>query len=213
MRILSLFVGILLTIPIFAQKESNTSFDASQFDAIQFRNIGPFRGGRSNTACGVIGDPMTYYMGSTGGGVWKTTDAGVSWNNISDGFFNTGSVGAIAISESDANVIYVGIGEHAVRGVMTSHGDGVYKSEDAGKTWTHLGLEQSRHIARIRIHPKNSDIVYVAVQGAVHGSSDEMVMAPLLPRAPPASSEHRRNGRFIRSVRTSRRLVSRTTAS
>ena len=173
MRLIIILLGVFLTIPIFAQNENNNSFDATQFDAIKFRNIGPFRGGRSNTACGVIGDPMTYYMGSTGGGVWKTTDAGVSWNNISDGFFNTGSVGAIAVSESDANVIYVGMGEHAVRGVMTSHGDGVYKSEDAGKTWVHLGLEQSRHIARIRIHPKNPDIVYVAVQGAVHGSSSE----------------------------------------
>ncbi|MFX7768340.1 hypothetical protein ABTK15_20255, partial [Acinetobacter baumannii] len=84
---------------------------------------------------GVVGDINTYYMGSTGGGLWKTEDMGVSWNNISDGYFKTGSVGAIAVSESDKNVVYVGMGEHAVRGVMTHHGDGVYKSTDAGKTW------------------------------------------------------------------------------
>lgn len=173
MRILSILLGVLLTFSVFAQNESNSAFDATQFESLKFRNIGPFRGGRSNTACGVIGDPMTYYMGSTGGGVWKTTDAGNTWKNISDGFFNTGSVGAIAVSESDPNVIYVGMGEHAVRGVMTSHGDGIYKSEDAGKTWTHLGLKESRHIARIRIHPTNPDVAYVAVQGAVHGESSE----------------------------------------
>jgi photosystem II stability/assembly factor-like uncharacterized protein len=116
---------------------------------------------------------MTYYFGSTGGGVWKTTDAGLNWKNCSDGFFNTGSVGAIEVAPSDPNVLYVGMGEHAVRGVMTSHGDGVYKSEDAGRTWKHLGLPNSRHIAEIRIHPQNPDVVWVAVQGAVHGPSEE----------------------------------------
>lgn len=102
---------------------------------MKWRSIGPFRGGRSVAAHGVPGDPKTYYMGTTGGGLWKTEDMGVSWRNISDGYFKTGSVGAIAVSESDPNVIYVGMGEHAVRGVMTHQGDGVYKSTDAGKTW------------------------------------------------------------------------------
>ncbi|MFQ5811469.1 MAG: glycosyl hydrolase, partial [Armatimonadota bacterium] len=118
-------------------------------------------------------DPFTYYFGGAGGGVWKTEDAGERWRNISDGFFKTGSVGAIAVAESDPNVIYVGTGEHAVRGVTTSHGDGVYRSNDAGKTWTHLGLEKTRAISRIRIHPKDPDVVYVAAQGAPYGPTEE----------------------------------------
>ena len=108
-------------------------------------------------------------MGTTGGGLWKTEDAGVHWNNISDGFFKTGSVGAVAVSESDPNVVYCGMGEHPVRGVMTHHGDGMYKSTDAGKTWKHVGLPESQHIAEIKIHPKNSDVVFVAVQGPLYG--------------------------------------------
>jgi photosystem II stability/assembly factor-like uncharacterized protein len=143
------------------------------FKAVKWRNIGPFRGGRSVTATGVVGDPYTYYMGTTGGGLWKTNDAGTSWKNISDGYFKTGSVGAIAVSESNPNIVYVGMGEHAVRGVMTHHGDGVYKSTDAGKTWKKIGLESTQHIARIAIHPKNPDIVFVAAQGALYGKSQE----------------------------------------
>ena len=140
---------------------------------LKYRNIGPFRGGRANAGTGVVGDPMTYYMGTTGGGLWKTTDAGQHWNNISDGFFKLGSVGAVAVSQSDPNVVYVGMGEHAPRGVMTSHGDGVYKSNDAGKTWQHLGLEKTQHISRIIIHPNDPSIVWVAAQGALHGPTEE----------------------------------------
>ncbi len=143
------------------------------FKPVKYRSIGPFRGGRSVTATGVVGDPLTYYMGITGGGVWKTTDAGQRWNNISDGFFKTGSVGAVAVSESDPHVVYVGMGEHAPRGVMTSYGDGVYKSTDSGKTWTHMGLKETQHIARIVIHPTNPDVVLVAAQGALHGPNKE----------------------------------------
>jgi len=146
---------------------------SQQFHGLKWRNIGPFRGGRANAITGVLGDPMTYYFGSVGGGIWKTEDAGISWKNISDGYFKTASVGAIAIAESDQNVIYVGMGEHAVRGVMTSHGDGMYKSLDGGKTWMHIGLENSRHIAEIRVHPNNPDEVYVAVQGALHKASED----------------------------------------
>jgi photosystem II stability/assembly factor-like uncharacterized protein/ferritin-like metal-binding protein YciE len=135
------------------------------FSSMKYRNIGPFRGGRSVSATGVVNNPLTYYMGTTGGGLWKTEDAGAHWNNISDGFFKTGSVGAVAASESNPNIIYVGMGEHAIRGVMTSYGDGVYKSTDAGKTWTHLGLEKTEQISRIVVHPTNPDIVYVAAQG------------------------------------------------
>jgi photosystem II stability/assembly factor-like uncharacterized protein len=147
---------------------SDTSYKTSKW-----RSIGPFRGGRSVAGSGVVGDPSTYYMGNTGGGLWKTEDMGITWNNISDGFFKSGSVGAIAVAKSDKNVIYVGMGEHAIRGVMTHHGDGVYKSTNAGKTWSKIGLDLSQHISRIIIDPLNSDIVYVAVQGALYGKSDQ----------------------------------------
>ena len=145
----------------------------SLFHGLKWRNIGPFRGGRSVASSGVIGQPLTYYMGSTGGGVYKTTDAGITWKNISDKFFKTGSVGAIAVSESDTNIVLVGMGEHAARGVMTSMGNGVYKSMDAGKTWSHLGLEKTRHISDVIIHPKNTDIIYVAAQGAQYAPTEE----------------------------------------
>lgn len=143
------------------------------YKPLKYRNIGPFRGGRSVGSSGVVGDPLTYYMGTTGGGLWKTEDAGQHWNNISDGYFKTGSVGAVAVSESNPNIVYVGMGEHAVRGVMTSYGDGVYKSTDAGKTWQHIGLKATQHISRIVIHPTNPDIVFVAAQGALHGPTKE----------------------------------------
>jgi len=145
----------------------------SYFKPLVWRNIGPTRGGRSVASSGVKGNPLVYYMGTTGGGVWKTEDAGQTWKNISDGFFKTGSVGAVAVSESDPNVVYVGMGEHAPRGVMTSYGDGVYRSTNGGKTWKHLGLEMTRHISNIRIHPNNPDVVYVAAQGALNGPSTE----------------------------------------
>lgn len=172
-----------LSSPLFAQKKKKRKkksalteqpiFDAKKFSALKWRNIGPYRGGRSNAVCGVIGDPMTYYMGTTGGGVWKTNDAGMSWKNISEGFLKTGSVGAIEVAPSDKNVIYLGMGEHAVRGVMTSHGDGMYRSVDAGMTWEYIGLPESHHIAEIRIHPQNPDIVWVAVQGKLWGKSKD----------------------------------------
>ncbi len=145
----------------------------SLYLGMKWRNIGPFRGGRSVASVGVPGQPMLYYMGGVGGGVWKTEDAGINWKNITDGQLKTSSVGAIAVAASDPNVIYVGMGEHPIRGVMTSHGDGVYKSTDAGKTWKHLGLPASRHIAAVRIHPKNPELVYIAVQGAAYGATGE----------------------------------------
>ncbi len=160
------------TLAAFGQSrpsESGAVVADSFFQPVKWRCIGPFRGGRSVSACGVIGDPLTYYMGATGGGLWKTTDAGQHWHNISDGYFQTGSVGAIAVAKSDPNIVYCGMGEHAPRGVMTSYGDGVYKSTDAGKTWQKAGLDASQHIARIIIHPRNPDIVYVAAQGALYG--------------------------------------------
>ncbi|MBT8270565.1 MAG: glycosyl hydrolase [Bacteroidia bacterium] len=166
-RFLSLSSILFLILSISAQEAEQ------YFKPLKYRNIGPFRGGRSVSASGVVGDQLTYYMGTTGGGLWKTEDAGQRWQNISDGYFKTGSVGAVAVSESNPNIIYVGMGEHAVRGVMTSHGDGVYKSTDAGKTWTHLGLEKTQHVSRIIIHPDNPDIVLVAAQGALYGPTKE----------------------------------------
>ena len=145
----------------------------SLYHGLKWRNIGPFRGGRSVTSTGVIGKPHTYYMGSTGGGVFKTTDDGITWKNISDGFFKTGSVGAIAVAEIDPNIVVVGMGEHAARGVMTSMGDGVYKSMDAGKTWSHLGLDKTRHISDVVIHPTNPNIIYVTAQGSQYAPSKE----------------------------------------
>lgn len=168
-RSLLLLVGLLLSPFIFAQ---STDLNAD-LAPVKARHVGPFRGGRANTATGVIGDPLTYYMGNTGGGVWKTEDAGQYWTNISDGFFGTGSIGAIAVAPTDPNIVYVGTGEHAVRGVMTSSGDGFYKSTDAGKTWKKIGLENSRHISRIRVHPTDPNTLWVGVQGALYGPSEE----------------------------------------
>ena len=158
--------------PAFAQPGSRSDLE-TYFQPVKWRNIGPFRGGRSVGSSGVVGDPLTAYMGTTGGGLWKTEDAGQHWFNISDGYFRTGSVGAVSVAENDPRILYVGMGEHAVRGVMTTYGDGVYKSVDAGKSWTHLGLELTRQIAGVAIHPQDPDMVYVAAQGALNGPSEE----------------------------------------
>jgi photosystem II stability/assembly factor-like uncharacterized protein len=142
------------------------------FAGLEFRCIGPYRGGRSIAVTGVRGDPLTYYFGGTGGGVFKTTDGGSNWEPISDKFFKTGSVGAIAVSESDPNVIYVGMGESHIRG-NTSHGDGAYKSTDAGVTWKNVGLADTRQISRVRVSPTDPDLVYVAALGHAWGPNAE----------------------------------------
>ncbi len=143
------------------------------YQAMEWRLVGPFRGGRVTAVTGVPSQPHTFYMGATGGGVWKTINAGHTWVNVSDGFFSTASIGAIAVSLSDPNVVYVGTGESPIRGVTTSHGDGVYKSTDAGKTWSHLGLEATRQISSLRVHPTDPDILYVAAQGNPWGANPE----------------------------------------
>lgn len=155
-----------------AAQERAPRYDPKLYQAMQWRLIGPFRGGRVTAVAGVPSQPMTFYMGATGGGVWKTEDGGMTWRNISDGYFKTGSVGAIAVADSDPNVIYVGMGEACPRGNV-SHGDGVYKSTDGGKTWVNVGLRDTRHIARIRVHPQNPDLVYVAALGHVFGPNEE----------------------------------------
>ncbi len=173
--LLSIF---FLTPESFAQKRKRNqgptgiSYDTTLYNAMEFRQVGPFRGGRATAVAGVVQDPMTYYMGATGG-VWKTDNAGESWYNVSDGYFNTASVGAITVSESDPNVVYVGMGEAPVRGVMTSHGDGVYKSTDGGKTWSHMGLEKTRQISKIVVDPRNPDIVIVGAQGSPYGATED----------------------------------------
>jgi photosystem II stability/assembly factor-like uncharacterized protein len=141
------------------------------FKAMQYRLIGPFRGGRSLTAAGVPGDPTTYYFGATGGGVWKSTDGAMTWSSVFDKE-GTGSVGSLAVANSDPNTIYVGTGEACIRG-NTSQGDGVYKSLDAGKTWKNIGLRDSRAIGKVIINPNNPDIVFVAALGHPYGPNTE----------------------------------------
>jgi photosystem II stability/assembly factor-like uncharacterized protein len=158
---LILLFSIIFTGEIKAQAVEK--YDSSLYSGIKWRQIGPFRGGRSATVCGVLNNPNLYYMGTAGGGVWKSIDGGNSWSCISDGYFG-GSIGAVAVSESDPNVIYVGEGEQTVRGDVSS-GWGCWKSEDAGKTWRKIGLEESEHISRIRIHPTDPNTVYVAAMG------------------------------------------------
>ena len=145
-----------LLVLLLAPTSGAADIDVSMLEpGMEFREIGPFRGGRSAAVAGVPGRPLTYYFGATGGGLWKTTDGGQAWQNVSDGFFG-GSIGAVGVSEWDPNVIYVGGGEKTVRGNV-SHGYGVWKSTDAGKTWRSLGLDDTRHIGRIRIHPRDPD--------------------------------------------------------
>ena len=177
---IGLLMAMFLVLPtnLYAQKKKkskNTSqeikYDENLYKGLEYRLIGPFRGGRSAAVTGVPGDANLFYFGSTGGGIWKTLDGGRSWDNISDGFFG-GSIGAISVAETDKNVIYVGGGEKTVRGNVSS-GYGVWKSEDAGKTWISSGLEKSRHISRIAIHPDDYLTVYAAVMGNLYKSSPD----------------------------------------
>lgn len=146
--------------------------DSGLFNSLRWRQIGPFRGGRVVAVAGHPTREEVFYFGSTGGGVWKTEDAGWTWTNISDGFFGTASVGAIAVADADPNVIYVGMGESCIRGNV-ARGDGVYRSDDGGKTWRHAGLRDTQHIARIRVHPHDPNLLHVAALGHVYGPNDE----------------------------------------
>jgi hypothetical protein len=159
--------------PVAAGRATSASapYDTSAFAALRWREIGPFRGGRSVAVAGSAKRPNEYYFGTTGGGVFKTTDGGITWAPVTDKYFG-GTIGAIGISESNPDIVYVGAGEYPIRGNV-SHGDGVWRSADAGKTWVSLGLTDTRQISRVRVHPTNPDVVYVGVQGHVFGPSAE----------------------------------------
>ncbi|HEX4633934.1 MAG TPA: glycosyl hydrolase, partial [Gemmatimonadales bacterium] len=163
-------VVILLTLSLFPTlaHAQTSAVDTARYAGLRWREIGPFRGGRVDAVAGVVGQPLVYYMGVTGGGIWKTVDGGHTWEPVSDKALTAGSVGALAVAESDPNVIYAGTGEETVRGNV-SPGDGMYKSTDAGKTWSRIGLADAGQTGRIAVHPKNADLVYVAVMGHAFG--------------------------------------------
>ena len=172
-----LCVAILLATVAYSQKRKNKSsntitYDESLYSALEWREVGPFRGGRSCAVTGVPDKPNLFYMGATGGGVWQSIDGGQSWKNISDGFFG-GSIGAIAVAGSDPNILYVGTGENTLRGNVSPGYGGVFKSYDGGKSWKSVGLANGRHIGRIRVHPENADIVYVSVIGDIFKDSPD----------------------------------------
>ena len=179
-RLLSVTLVLFLAIPftpaghgVFAQAAATAAaMDTSLFAGLRWRSIGPIRGGRSQAVAGSASRPLEYYFGATGGGVWKTTDGGQTWRAVSDKTFKTSSVGAIAVAPSNPDVVYVGMGETELRGNIIQ-GDGVYKTSDGGKTWSHVGLERSMAIARIRVHPTNPDLVYVAALGNPYAPNPE----------------------------------------
>lgn len=148
------------------------SGNSQDFSALKYRALGPYRGGRVTAVAGIASEPSTFYMGATGGGVWKTIDNGITWNNISDGFFSTPSIGAIAVAQNDPNIVYVGTGSDGLRSNVIE-GRGVYKSIDAGKNWTFIGLNEVGQIGALRIHPANHNIVYVAAIGKAFKSNDD----------------------------------------
>ncbi len=173
MKAFCMILFIVCTFSTHAQKpRADVSLDSTLAGAMKWRSIGPFRGGRSLAVAGHEKQTLTYYFGATGGGVWKTTDGGATWFNVSDGYFKSSSVGALEIAASDPNVLYAGTGESCIRGNI-SVGDGVYRSLDAGRTWTHMGLRDAQTISRIAIDPRNPDLVMVAALGKIFGANKE----------------------------------------
>ncbi|MFK7958231.1 MAG: WD40/YVTN/BNR-like repeat-containing protein [Lysobacterales bacterium] len=166
-------LGLLLA-GFFSPEVSNAKpVPEALFDGLEYRLIGPWRGGRVTAVHGVAGDNQRYYMGATGGGLWKTTNAGQTWDNISDGQIPVGTIGAIGVAPSDPNVIYVGTGEAPIRGVTTSQGEGLWKSTDAGQSFTFMGLPKAGQIAKIQVHPRDPDLAFVAVQGQIWAPNPE----------------------------------------
>tara|TARA_Y100001935_G_scaffold103853_1_gene86248 strand:- start:30 stop:3164 length:3135 start_codon:yes stop_codon:yes gene_type:complete len=174
MKKLTTLLPSLILLLIFSTNSSYSQEISTEqlYESLEWKFAGPYRGGRSTAVSGVISKPYTFYMGTTGGGVWKTTDAGNNWKNISDGQITVGSIGAISVSESDENVIYVGTGSADPRGNI-SIGNGIYKSVDSGENWEFIGLPKAGLIGKIEIHPRNSDIVYVAALGNIFGPNAE----------------------------------------
>ncbi|NNM32605.1 MAG: glycosyl hydrolase, partial [Gemmatimonadetes bacterium] len=154
--------GALLMVP--APAVAQESYSDAFWSSMEWRNVGPSRGGRSTAAAGSVDRPFEYYFGATGGGLWKTNDGGLTWNPVTDGKIGSASIGAVQVCEADPDVVYIGGGETQIRGNI-QQGDGVYKSTDAGETWEHLGLEETQNIARIRIHPQNCDVAWAAAFG------------------------------------------------
>ena len=169
---LTLILTNLTLVLFFTGFQSNAATEEREFfDGVKARMVGPFRGGRAMVAVGVDQNPHTYYMGTTGG-VWKTTNAGASWQPISDDDFGSAAVGALAVAPSDPNVLYVGMGESPFRNIASSQGDGVYRSTDAGLSWTHVGFRDVKQIGEIRVHPEDPDTVWVAAQGNTYRPAD-----------------------------------------
>lgn len=173
MRQLLITALIVLCISLSAPFPASAGTTETLLDQVPFREIGPWRGGRVTAVSGVPDLPQLYYMGAAGGGVWVTHNAGVTWENLSDGDFEVGTIGAIAVAPSDPKVLWVGTGEAPIRGVTTSHGDGVWRSTDGGSNWVHVGLEDAGQIARIVVHPDNPDTAWVAVQGQIWGPNEQ----------------------------------------
>lgn len=166
------FLNLSLLFPVLTMQAQQFPLDSNLFKTLKYRNVGPNRGGRSLTVSGSPSRINEYYFGATGGGLWKTTDGGLNWKPVTDGQIKSSSVGAVAVSESNPDVVYIGMGESEFRGNIMQ-GDGIYKSTDAGKTWKNVGLKNSQTVARIRIHPTNPDIVYAAVLGHAFGPNEE----------------------------------------
>ncbi|MEM0961106.1 MAG: glycosyl hydrolase [Bacteroidota bacterium] len=162
---------VVLSLLALTAGDTAAQVDSTLFGSLEYRLVGPFRGGRASGVAGIAGDPLTYYMAATGGGVWRTRDGGGSWDNISDGHFG-GSIGSVAVAPSDPNVIYVGGGEKSLRGNV-SPGWGMWKSENAGRSWESLGFEGGNHIPRMIVHPRDADVVYAAVLGHAFGPNEE----------------------------------------
>jgi len=165
-------LAIEAVLPPAAHAQQTPAFPESALEGLTFRSIGPSRGGRSTAATGITEQPLTFFMGATGGGVWKTVDAGLNWTNISDGSFATGSIGSIDVADSDPNVIYVGTGSGDIRGNV-SKGVGVYRSTDGGDSWSHVGLQRAGQIGRIEVHPDDPDIAFVAALGDPFGPNPD----------------------------------------
>jgi photosystem II stability/assembly factor-like uncharacterized protein len=170
-----LFVAISLSLAafvLFAQRDTAGQYPANMLAGLKWRDVGPMRGGRTFGVSGHASQPDTFYMGSVGGGVWKTENAGRTWAPISDEGIPIGSIGAITVAPSNANVVYVGTGESDIRS-QNSYGIGMFKSTDAGKTWTHIGLDNTRQIGRVVVDPADANRVYVAALGQIYGPNPD----------------------------------------